>query len=214
MLTERVTKYFDGAVRGRGEAYAKNGSVTRVNVRGNKARAVVHGSDQYRVRIERDSDGSAWWLHVACTCPYAEDNDDRCKHVWAVLRAGEAKMESAWGTPPKTVEVHGQDGDDPGFDSEDYEDEESNEAEEVAPQRPIATRKEIASAPIAQLRAEIERLKQRDRARNAKPAQPAKPQIPAWKRMLEETRAYVRNSGTFSPAARGKQEIVIDRVWT
>ncbi len=216
MLTAKVAKEFDSGVRTRGEGYAADGSIARFSVRGNMAKAVAYGSDQYQVSIERCDEGDGWRLDVACSCPYAADNDDRCKHVWAMLRAGEAKLEKAWGNPPKKVWMCGQEDDEFAFEPDDDSDEENEDedgAEEVVTQRPIATRRAMEKAPIAQLRAEIERMKQLEREQRAQRMEPKKPKVPAWKRMLEETRAYVRNSGTFSPGARGKQEVVIDRVW-
>ncbi len=216
MLTERVAKHFDRDVRERGERYAVDGSMGRLTVRGDVARAVVYGTDEYELRIARRDEGKGWRLDVACSCRYAADNNDHCKHVWAMLRAGEAKLEKAWGTPPKLVWTYGCDDEDFSFEPDDDLDDGSEDedgADEIVMVRPIVTPKEIEKAPIAVLRAEIKRLEQLERQQRAKPREPEKPQIPAWKRMLEETRAYVRNAGTFSPATRGKKEIVIDRVW-
>ena len=74
----------DGKVFERGYDYWKRGAILSVVKSGNTLRAKVEGSDfkPYRVVINWQEDGS---VEAQCNCPYAEDWDEWCKHIVAVL---------------------------------------------------------------------------------------------------------------------------------
>jgi superfamily II DNA or RNA helicase len=49
--------------------------------------AAVSGSEQYVVLLRRD-DKKLW---ASCTCPYASDRDEVCKHIWATILAADKR---------------------------------------------------------------------------------------------------------------------------
>ena len=69
-----------------GDDYFREQRVLIVRRGENFVEASVQGTHEYDVSIEWE--GREWWSD--CTCPYAAENDDPCKHIWATLRAAEA----------------------------------------------------------------------------------------------------------------------------
>lgn len=75
---------FNSAIRSRGFSYYKNGSVKKIQKKGNTYTGTVKGSGShlYRVTIEIKDES----IHsISCTCPYAMGNIATCKHEAAVL---------------------------------------------------------------------------------------------------------------------------------
>ncbi len=71
----------DPVIVQRGRAYFRSGKVTECTDEDGEVRAIVHGTERYRVKMEIAEDGSV--RRSSCTCPY--DRGDMCKHEVAVL---------------------------------------------------------------------------------------------------------------------------------
>ena len=80
-LLMQLAHRFASATRQRGEAYFRGGRVVVAALDEFNAVALVRGSDQYEVTLQRVASN----LSAACTCPYAEHT--LCKHIWAALVA-------------------------------------------------------------------------------------------------------------------------------
>ena len=65
----------------RGRRYYRSGAVTECTEEDGEVRAEVQGSENYRVRMEIDDDGTIG--SHRCSCPY--DYGEFCKHEVAVL---------------------------------------------------------------------------------------------------------------------------------
>jgi superfamily II DNA or RNA helicase len=72
-------------VRARGRQYHASGVVRIVRGDTRSVRAIVEGTERYRVILERHRKG----LQVCCSCPYYQDRLVPCKHVWATILAAE-----------------------------------------------------------------------------------------------------------------------------
>ena len=81
---DRLRVLAGDAAFARGVAYAEAGAVTLLGERADEVVAIVHGSDDYRVRLR----GSGTRLAGDCTCP-AFERDGWCKHLVAVARGNE-----------------------------------------------------------------------------------------------------------------------------
>ena len=72
----------------RGNAYFVEGRVRRIEVLApGIIAAAVQGSRLYSVELELEGDE----LTVRCDCPWFEQNDEECKHIWAAIRAAGAR---------------------------------------------------------------------------------------------------------------------------
>ncbi len=72
----------------RGDAYYAQGRVRRIEKVGDGAiEAQVQGSELYYVTLSIEGNE----LHVECTCPWFLDNEQECKHIWAVIRSASAR---------------------------------------------------------------------------------------------------------------------------
>ena len=85
ILHQLVTPYFLEQVEHRGQAYFLDGRVRIEDGDEGFVDAVVRGTQSYIVELYLDNNV----LTVSCTCPYAAENDDPCKHAYATLLAGE-----------------------------------------------------------------------------------------------------------------------------
>lgn len=70
----------------RGELLRESGAISSLAKRGDSLYAKVEGSDvkPYRVSVTWGDDGE---VEAECSCPYAEDYGDWCKHIVAVTLA-------------------------------------------------------------------------------------------------------------------------------
>ncbi|MFN7917667.1 MAG: DEAD/DEAH box helicase [Vicinamibacterales bacterium] len=81
-LTRALAPLTDPKSRGRGAAYFSSGAVVHFDPQSTFVYAVVHGSEDYVVRLEvadREVRGT-------CSCPFFTDHLQPCKHVWAVAQ--------------------------------------------------------------------------------------------------------------------------------
>jgi superfamily II DNA or RNA helicase len=71
----------------RGDEYFAQGRVRRLDAKNGVIRAIVQGSQQYRVELNVDDE----LLGTRCDCPAFLQHDEQCKHIWAVIRAASAR---------------------------------------------------------------------------------------------------------------------------
>ena len=76
-------EYFQPHILSRGYEYYRRGLVKDVKVTDTAVSAVVKGSEDYMVQIDR-TDDDEFDPDMYCTCPYA-DGGNLCKHMAAVL---------------------------------------------------------------------------------------------------------------------------------
>ncbi|MEX2284206.1 MAG: DEAD/DEAH box helicase [Gemmatimonadota bacterium] len=84
MIPQEIKRLFPAGVRHRGADYFAAGRVRLRAPEPSRVRARVHGTEDYRVKI--DMMGAVW--EFRCECPYAADVGV-CKHMWAVLLAAD-----------------------------------------------------------------------------------------------------------------------------
>src|SRR5260221_14138026 len=115
ILTSRLYDQVSSRSRQRGIPYYRSGAVRILEGDANQVVATVHGTDTYEVTLERDDSS----IIAACTCPYVEEHNRPCKHIWATLLSAEEKgyLQGDKGEPPTEIYV------DLGDDGEFYEDE-------------------------------------------------------------------------------------------
>ena len=69
----------------RGKDYFKEGAVSSIYSIGNTLEAYVEGSNYHPYKVQIEFDESGITGEPRCSCPYAEDFNDVCKHIVAVL---------------------------------------------------------------------------------------------------------------------------------
>lgn len=85
ILNYTSTKYddlFKSSIKYRGLNYYFNNRVTSVNNKNNNITAVVKGNDNYNVSINNYGSDN---IEVKCECPYHNETDIYCKHVYALI---------------------------------------------------------------------------------------------------------------------------------
>ena len=87
VLSVSLTSLVPKMTRERGHGYFVSRRVTLVGGDAWHAEANVRGSRLYDVKLFRVGDE----IEVSCTCPYCEEYDEPCKHIWATLLAAEAE---------------------------------------------------------------------------------------------------------------------------
>lgn len=80
---QRIRSYFSETILNRGWGYYRGRAVSRLQMEGHCARALVAGTKSYQVQLDFHNFPAS-----ACTCPY----DDYCKHMAAVLFEIAAQM--------------------------------------------------------------------------------------------------------------------------
>src|SRR5688500_1210290 len=87
-LSEYSPDFFDG-VRSRGREYFRRRAVRILQVTPHAVTASVQGSTTYSVLVQwdPDDDGPVY----ECTCPYFNDRDEPCKHIWATILQANAE---------------------------------------------------------------------------------------------------------------------------
>jgi superfamily II DNA or RNA helicase len=109
VLSDRVTNSFGKGVRSRGATYHRQGRVRLGDFDAeHEIRAVVQGAQAYTVAIEFECHRRSWVLYAGCSCPYACNHGELCKHIWATLLAIEASSDDVlqrFGSIPKKVRI-------------------------------------------------------------------------------------------------------------
>ena len=97
-FSDKLKDFFDPGMRQRGDRYFKDGCVDTLSREGDTLYGAVAGSDMYDVQFGPIR-GKGDTLFVDCTCPHFRDEGELCKHLWAAIRAAEAR--GAIGDRPK-----------------------------------------------------------------------------------------------------------------
>ena len=84
-LASFLTSFVVAKVRKRGASYLSAGQVTLAEWSAERVVATVSGSEDYSVEIRREGQD----LRASCTCPFFDDRDELCKHIWATLLAAD-----------------------------------------------------------------------------------------------------------------------------
>ncbi len=74
-----------------------------MKIQGDELEALVRGSQNYHVVVERVAARDGWVVGTTCSCPAGEDSNGHCKHVWAVLSASVDLVRKSWGAVPGNV---------------------------------------------------------------------------------------------------------------
>jgi superfamily II DNA or RNA helicase len=78
---------FPRIIREKGHDYFRRNAVEIVETESNRIRARVKGTHLYEVKIDWGDDG----FNYHCTCPFFQDRDVSCKHLWATLLVADAR---------------------------------------------------------------------------------------------------------------------------
>jgi superfamily II DNA or RNA helicase len=84
-LAKVLSPFVPAKLRKRGDGYFRNGLIALTTCTGERVEATVSGTEAYHVVLVRD-DKLVW---ASCTCPYSNDRDEVCKHIWATLLAAD-----------------------------------------------------------------------------------------------------------------------------
>jgi len=79
-LTRALEQATSPRSRARGAEYFRAGSVVHFDPQSSFVYAVVHGGEDYVVRLEL----AGRTIRGTCTCPFFNDRLEPCKHLWAV----------------------------------------------------------------------------------------------------------------------------------
>jgi hypothetical protein len=109
-----VAEWFDPKIRARGHEYFVSGDVRLTKIEPGMVRSRVRGSRIYTVSVWADEDG----FDYSCDCPYADQWDGPCKHVWATLLKADSDAVLPF---PEGIDLRERDDDD------DLDDDESDE---------------------------------------------------------------------------------------
>jgi len=118
MLAENALRRFVAPrTLSRGDAYYAQGRVRRIErLSPQLIHADVQGSRVYSVELMIDGDS----LTAECECPWFHENLEECKHIWAVIRAASARKM----LPERPMFLGDNEGDEFGFDGDEYDDDE------------------------------------------------------------------------------------------
>jgi len=160
MSIERMlSRFVDADVRGRGTTYFRSNAVRITEVSTSHLVATVRGSQQYEVDLILENKQ----LLATCTCPYVQDRESICKHIWATV----LKAESTIFGKIVSIMVPTEFDIDPEFLDDGFVDDDDDYSE--PPSRRPAPKK----AP-------------------PKPKSPPPPPVPAWQQSLKELDAMLK----------------------
>ncbi len=167
-LTSSLSREVDSTIRGRWNEYYQSGAVRIRDGDAWSVRARVRGTETYKVDLERDGNT----VYASCTCPYFDDRLDICKHIWATVRAAEAKgyLRGSGADPKHLVpDADGsEDSYEEGDDGEAYEEFEPAPPYRPAPYNPPPRPQRPGRANNADWKRALTEL--RDRLRRGQPA--------------------------------------------
>lgn len=75
--------YFTTKVRYRGEMYYFENRIKLFKKNNNNYSCIVLGNNKYKVNIKFDENDNI--ISTNCTCPYHKENNQNCKHIYALL---------------------------------------------------------------------------------------------------------------------------------
>jgi superfamily II DNA or RNA helicase len=167
-IAPNLVRYFAHATRERGYQYFRQGRVRIEDGSASAVRAAVRGSENYSVLLRWTGDK----LAVFCDCLYFLDQDQPCKHLWAVLLAADAAEYLSSMAPVKFPVI-----DTTALLDETRQDEAG--LEQPVTQNPLAVYDELLRRPS--IPSAPNRFTQR---RSARFTPPPSPQPAAWKKQL------------------------------
>ena len=91
----RLAGLFGSEVRSRGREYQRRGAVRLTRQTPDALRASVQGTRSYRVDVAWDGGD----FEYQCTCPFAQEYGEPCKHVWATLLEADERGALPGGSP-------------------------------------------------------------------------------------------------------------------
>src|SRR5260370_29377750 len=80
-LTRMLASHFTRPVQSRGRNYYSAGAVHLNEIGPRFAAATVRGSEMYDVELSLESNT----VHARCSCPFANQCREPCKHIWATV---------------------------------------------------------------------------------------------------------------------------------
>jgi hypothetical protein len=103
-IPTELSAEFPAIVRARGDEYWREGRVHITKASHDRLDARVRGSRSYHVTLERERGGT---VALACSCPYVEEYETPCKHLWATMleadRMGHPLLDDAPKGPTTTI---------------------------------------------------------------------------------------------------------------
>lgn len=84
-MIEKYNSSFTDKSRERGMNYYINNKVQNLNINNNKYSCIVDGTKKYHVSIEFDNNSLETINDSLCECCFYDDEDNCCKHIYAVL---------------------------------------------------------------------------------------------------------------------------------
>ena len=84
LLSRLLARNFSSSTRLKGDEYARAGVVDVTGGSDTHVSAIVAGTEDYQVHLTRVGDHAAR-IAASCSCPYATEQLQPCKHVWATL---------------------------------------------------------------------------------------------------------------------------------
>src|SRR6266849_4863593 len=100
-LSGRLSQFFDARTRQRGIDYFFGGAVHVESASEDFLLATVTGTAEYEVALEIE--GKV--LVADCSCPYAADHGELCKHIWSTLLAADRQDFAADLPLPSRIEL-------------------------------------------------------------------------------------------------------------
>src|SRR5947208_2022698 len=102
-LTSRIANSVSEEVQARGLQYFRKGAVKIHDGDEQFVDAIVTGSTEYEVTLERKRKSVKAW----CTCPYCEDHFEPCKHIWATFLAAQERgfLRGSKGEDPTSLDL-------------------------------------------------------------------------------------------------------------
>ena len=151
-LSAALSAFVPPTIRARGHQYFRSRAVTLDRVSPTAVAATVHGSDAYHVDLSL----TGRTVTASCTCPYVDQYDGVCKHIWAVVVAAEprgfATAATATNAPMRFVLLGHEDG----YDDDDEPDGYAPNRWRPPPVRPPPPPRESWKTRIAALRREVD----------------------------------------------------------
>ncbi len=77
--------YFQPQIRNRGEKYYLNNKISDFKQNENKYSCKVDGTEIYNTTVTFDKENDNIVESATCTCPYFEDKQEYCKHIYALI---------------------------------------------------------------------------------------------------------------------------------
>lgn len=74
---------FSPQIRARGERYFDQNKITNYESNNNNYNCIITGTNNYKTSLTLDQNNNI--TNMNCTCPYYQDKNNNCKHIYALL---------------------------------------------------------------------------------------------------------------------------------